>query len=167
MSSVWTLDSANLPYAGWPISRLAVADCKSRSCGCSLDNGVSPSQHPNWPSVHLPLSWSPCLGRSRCRWLRWGWPPPSPRHCWRKSLSLAQTLLWAASASGWSTNANDELPHRLDVTCAHGCSWWPVCGPAGPSGWFWSASSSRSSSTSPGWRWTCLVATRGTSISQH
>jgi hypothetical protein len=45
-------------------------------------------------------------------------------------------------------------------TCLPGRSWRPACGPAGPSGWFESGSSSRSSSTSPGCRWTYLEATR-------
>lgn len=39
--------------------------------------GLTASPFLSW-DVHVPLSWFPCWGRSRCRWPRWDWPPPSP-----------------------------------------------------------------------------------------
>lgn len=108
----------------------------------------------------VPPSWFPCWGRSRCRWLRRGWRPPSPRRYSNKKKQntglerftlFDQPVLWSdETATMWTGSTQTG-------TCRPGCSCWPVSEPAGPSDWSWSESSSRSSSTSPGWRWICPV----------
>ncbi len=80
----------------------------------------------------------------------------TPRESFRTLGSSGSSCNWAVCSL---TSCQSVRCHcaSLSSTCRPGCSCWPVCEPVGPSDSFWSESSSRSSSTSPDWRWICLV----------
>lgn len=57
------------------------------------------------------------------------------------------------------TALNDNTSELDKLASPPGCFCWPASEPAGPSDWSWNASSSMSSSTSPGWILTYLATT--------